>query len=66
MMRALAFRRFSTETPYFPEHYQYPGNPSQKEFLEAMIEDRKPLVQDNTLFKPKEQIEFNRTGELLL
>lgn len=63
---ASAVRRFSSVTPYFPEHYQYPGNPTQKEFLQEMIEERRPLPQDTTVFVPREQIEFNRIGELLL
>lgn len=63
---ALFARRMSTVSPYFDEHYQYPGNPTNEEFTEFMLGERKPLVQDTTVFKPKEQIEFNRTGELLL
>lgn len=59
-------RSFTTVTPYYEEHYQYPGNPEMQDFKKFMIEERKPLVQDTTIFKPKEQIEFNRTGELLL
>lgn len=59
-------RLFSTVKPYFEEHYQYPGNPTNEEFTKYMHQNRKVYVQDSTLFKPKEQIEFNRTGELVL
>mmetsp|Transcript_8337 Transcript_8337/g.8237 ORF Transcript_8337/g.8237 Transcript_8337/m.8237 type:complete len:266 (+) Transcript_8337:24-821(+) len=63
---ASSLRRFSTVSPYYEEHYQYIGNPSEEEFRKFMLGERKALVQDTTVFKPKEQIEFNRTGELLL
>ncbi|CAG9316512.1 unnamed protein product [Blepharisma stoltei] len=69
MLRRVAascLRRFSTVSPYYEEHYQYIGNPDLEEFQKFMLGERKKLVQDTTIFKPKEQIEFNRTGELLL
>lgn len=59
-------RRFSTAVSDFPEHYVYPGNAESAEFSRVFGGVRKPLVQDTTVFKPKEQIEFNRVGELLL
>ena len=59
-------RRFSTALSDFPEHYVYPGNADAGEFRRVLEGTRKPLVQDTTVFKPKEQIEFNRVGELLL
>lgn len=66
MFRSLVRRAFSTVTPYYSEHFQYPGNPSLEEFTKYVLGERKALVQDTTVFKPKEQIEFNRVGELLL
>lgn len=59
-------RCFSTVKVHFDEHYQYPGNPTNQEFTEMINESRKTYVQDTTIFKPKDQIEFNRTGELVL
>jgi hypothetical protein len=59
-------RCFNTVKPYYEEHYQYPGNPTNEEFNQFLREGRKTYVQDTTIFKPKEQIEFNRIGELLL
>ena len=59
-------RYFTTVTPYFDEHYQYPGNPTNEEFTKFMNQNRKTYAQDTTIFKPKDQIEFNRTGEVVL
>ena len=59
-------RSFSTLRNYYEEHYQYPGNPSNEEFTKWANSNQKTYVQDTTIYKPKDQIEFNRTGELLL
>ena len=59
-------RRFSTVNHYFEEHYQYPGNPTNEEFTKYFNENRKTYVQETTIYKPKDQIEFDRTGELVL
>ena len=59
-------RGFSTVAKYYQEHYEYPGNPDYHEFLKVMTPERKPLPQDKTVFKPTKQIEFNRTGEVVL
>lgn len=60
-------RTFSTAYPEFNEHYQYPGNPENKDFNDWVKKNYyKSYPQDNTLYKPKEQIEFNRVGEIVL
>lgn len=66
MIKRLISRSFSTVNPYYAEHYQYPGNPTYEEFKAHIEREKKTYVQDTTMFKPKEQIEFNRVGELLL
>ena len=59
-------RFFTTVRPYYDEHYQYPGNPTNEDYTQWANQDLKSYKQDTTLFKPKDQIEFNRVGELVL
>ena len=69
MLRRLPsmLRGFSTVYPEFNEHYQYPGNPDHQEYTDYRTNKKfRAYPQDNTLYKPKEQIEFNRVGEVVL
>jgi hypothetical protein len=72
MLRRLprSLRLFSSNNPMkheFEEHYQYPGNPSHEEFQQWYKNTyHQECTQDKVVFKPKEQIEFNREGEAIL
>jgi hypothetical protein len=57
----------SSNEPEYKEHYQYPGNPSYDEFQAWYKKTyHQEFIQDKVVFKPKDQIEFNRVGELVL
>ena len=72
MLRSLhrSLRRFSSipqEQIVNEEHYQYMGNPTHEEFQNWYKKEHHiECTQDKVVFKPKEQIEFNREGEVVL